>query len=160
MHCTLAGVFAAEAVSLLHPNWHILLSDTDVAPTSLFEVAELVRLGQLMAHNNLGEATPGIIVGTEPHLDVNAGLAIFPTLTSMLALQSFQDASTAPSLGPSSIESRPPDNASWLRTVVSYPRGLVLRNLCIVSISNKWNLFELLLNTPKLLLLLLSRERR
>ena len=42
LHCTWAGVFAAEAVALLRPAWHILLSDTDVAPTALFEVAELV----------------------------------------------------------------------------------------------------------------------
>ena len=78
LHCTWASVFAAEAVALLRSSWHILLSDTDVAPTALLEVAELVQLGTLMLHSSLFEVKPGIIIGTEPHLDINASLAIFP----------------------------------------------------------------------------------
>ena len=73
--CTWAGVFAAEAVDTVAL---LLLSDTDVAPTALFEVAELVQLGKLMLHSSLYEVKPGIIIGTEPHLDINAGLTIFP----------------------------------------------------------------------------------
>ena len=41
IHCTWRGVFVAEAIAALRPRWHLLLSDTDVAPTALFEVAEM-----------------------------------------------------------------------------------------------------------------------
>ena len=43
MQCTLKEVFVAEAIA-----WHLLLSDTDVAPTILFEVKKLVNLCNLM----------------------------------------------------------------------------------------------------------------
>ena len=62
----------------LRPDWHLLLSDTDVAPTALFEVRDLVQLCELICHNSLQTGQPGLIVGTEPHQDINAGLAIFP----------------------------------------------------------------------------------
>ena len=44
VQCTWGGVFVAEAIAALRPTWHLLLSDTDVAPTALFEVSELVTL--------------------------------------------------------------------------------------------------------------------
>ena len=44
VQCTWGGVFVAEALAALRPTWHLLLSDTDVAPTALFEVSELVDL--------------------------------------------------------------------------------------------------------------------
>ena len=82
VHCTWGGVFVAEAIAAMRPAWHLLLSDTDVAPTALFEVQELVQLcAQLCAQlcrNSLQTGQPGLIVGTEPHQDINAGLAIFP----------------------------------------------------------------------------------
>ena len=71
-------MFVAEAIVALRPAWHILLSDTDVAPTALFEVQELVQLCALIGHSSLQTGQPGLIVGTEPHQDINAGLAIFP----------------------------------------------------------------------------------
>ena len=78
VHCSWGGVFVAEAVAALRPAWHVPLSDTDVAPTALFEVRELIRLCELICHNNFQPGSPGLIVGTEPHQDINAGLAIFP----------------------------------------------------------------------------------
>ena len=78
VHCTWNGVFVAEAIAALRPAWHLLLSDTDVAPTALFEVGELVQLCEQICHNSLQAGQPGLIVGTEPHQDINAGLAIFP----------------------------------------------------------------------------------
>ena len=80
LKCTVLGevFFIAEAIAAMRPAWHLLLSDTDVAPTALFEVEELLRLSTKVCHSRLEACTPGIIVGTEPHQDVNAGLVIFP----------------------------------------------------------------------------------
>ena len=78
VHCTWGGVFVAEAIAALRPAWHILLSDTDVAPTALFEIQELVQLCAQICHSSLQAGHPGLIVGTEPRQDINAGLAIFP----------------------------------------------------------------------------------
>ena len=78
VHCTWGGVFVAEAIAAMRPSWHLLLSDTDVAPTALFEIEELVRLCAKTCHAMLEACTPGIIVGTEPDQDINAGLVIFP----------------------------------------------------------------------------------
>ena len=44
VQCAWSGVFVAEATAVLRSTWHLLLSDTDVAPTALFEVSELVDL--------------------------------------------------------------------------------------------------------------------
>ena len=77
VHCTWGGVFVAEAIAAMRPAWHLLLSDTDVAP-ALFEVQELVQLCAQICHDSLQTGQPGLIVGTEPHQDINAGLAIFP----------------------------------------------------------------------------------
>ena len=74
MQCTWSGVFVAEA---LRSTWHLLLSDTDVAPTALFEVNELVDLCRHLMHEELSFGEPGILIGTEPHQDINAGIAIF-----------------------------------------------------------------------------------
>ena len=71
------GVFVAEAIAALRPTWHLLLSDTDVAPTALFEVSELVDLCKHLMHEELRFGEPGILIGTEPHQDINAGMAIF-----------------------------------------------------------------------------------
>ena len=71
------GVFVAEAIAALRPTWHLLLSDTDVAPTALFEVNELVDLCRHLMHEELSFGEPGILIGTEPHQDINAGMAIF-----------------------------------------------------------------------------------
>ena len=78
VQCTWGGVFVAEAISALRPAWHLLLSDTDVAPTALFEIHELLDLCRHIAHEALVEGEPGLLVGTEPHQDINAGMAIFP----------------------------------------------------------------------------------
>ena len=78
VQCTWGGVFVAEAISALRPGWHLLLSDTDVAPTALFEIHELLDLCRHIAHDALVEGEPGLLVGTEPHQDINAGMAIFP----------------------------------------------------------------------------------
>ena len=64
VHCTWGGVLIAEAVAALRPAWHLLLSD--VAPTALFEVRELVQLCEQICHNNFQPGRPGLI-GTEPH---------------------------------------------------------------------------------------------
>ena len=48
-----------------------------VAPTALFEVCELATLCQLTMHEGLCFGEPGIMVRTEPHQDINAGMAIF-----------------------------------------------------------------------------------
>ena len=56
-----------------------MLSDTDVAPTALFEVMELLVLCKNMMHEQFVMGEPGIIVGTEPHQDINAGMAIIPS---------------------------------------------------------------------------------
>ena len=71
------GVFVAEAIAALRPSWHLLLSDTDVAPTALFEVKELVNLCKHLMHDKLELGEPGLLIGTEPHQDINAGMAIF-----------------------------------------------------------------------------------
>ena len=71
-------MFVAEAIAAMRPAWHLLLSDTDVAPTALFEVQELVQLCAQLCHDSLQTGQPGLIVGAEPHQDINAGLAIFP----------------------------------------------------------------------------------
>ena len=78
VHCTWGGVVVAEAIAAMRPAWHLLLSDTDVAPTALFEVQELAQLCAQLCHDSLQNGQPGLIVGTEPHQDINAGLAIFP----------------------------------------------------------------------------------
>ena len=77
VQCTWGGVFVAEAIAALRPTWHLLLSDTDVAPTALFEVSELVDLCRHLMHEELSFGEPGILIGTEPHQDINAGMAIF-----------------------------------------------------------------------------------
>ena len=46
VHFTWAGTFVLEALVYLFPDKHIVLIDTDCAPTSLFEVEELVRMTQ------------------------------------------------------------------------------------------------------------------
>ena len=78
VQCTWGGVFVAEAISALRPAWHLLLSDTDVAPTALFEIHELLDLCRHITHEALVGGEPGLLVGTEPHQDINAGMAIFP----------------------------------------------------------------------------------
>ena len=78
VQCTWGGVFVAEAISALRPAWHLLLSDTDVAPTALFEIHELLDLCRHITHEALTGGEPGLLVGTEPHQDINAGMAIFP----------------------------------------------------------------------------------
>ena len=75
VRCTWGGVFVAEAIAAMRPG---CLSDTDVAPTAFFEIEELVRLCAKTCHSTLETCTPGIIVGTEPYQDINAGLVIFP----------------------------------------------------------------------------------
>ena len=77
VQCTWGGVFVAEAIAALRPTWRLLLSDTDVAPTALFEVSELVDLCGHLMHEELRFGEPGILIGTEPHQDINAGMAIF-----------------------------------------------------------------------------------
>ena len=77
VQCTWGEVFVAEAIAALRPTWHLLLSDTDVAPTALFEVNELVDLCKHLMHEELSFGEPGILIGTEPHQDINAGMAIF-----------------------------------------------------------------------------------
>ena len=77
VQCTWRGVFVAEALAALRPTWHLLLSDTDVAPTALVEVKELVTLCRHLMHESLDFGEPGILIGTEPHQDINAGMAIF-----------------------------------------------------------------------------------
>ena len=77
VQCTWGGVFVAEAIAALRPTWHLLLSDIDVAPTALFEVNELVNLCRHLMHEELSFGEPGILIGTEPHQDINAGMAIF-----------------------------------------------------------------------------------
>ena len=67
----------AEAIAALRPTWHLLLSDTDVTPTALFEVNELVNLCRHLMHEELEFGEPGLLIGTEPHQDINAGMAIF-----------------------------------------------------------------------------------
>ena len=66
VQCTWGGVFVAEAISALRPAWHLLLSDTDVAPTALFEIHELLDLCRHITHEALVEGEPGLLVGTEP----------------------------------------------------------------------------------------------
>ena len=46
------GLFIAEAIAALRPGW-LLLSDTDVAPTALFEVAEQATLCKNVMHERL-----------------------------------------------------------------------------------------------------------
>ena len=82
VQCTWGGMFVAEAIAALRPTWHLLLSDIDVAPTALFEVNELVNLCRLIMHEGLGFGEPGLLIGTEPHQDINAGMAIFIGSTS------------------------------------------------------------------------------
>ena len=67
----------AEAIAALRPAWHLLLSDTDVAPTALFEVSELVSLCKRLMHEGFEFGESGLLIGTEPHQDINAGMAIF-----------------------------------------------------------------------------------
>ena len=68
VQCTWGGVFVAKAIAALRPSWHLLLSDTDVAPTALFEVKEHLMREEL----ELGEA--GLLIGREPHQDINGHL--------------------------------------------------------------------------------------
>ena len=42
------------------------------------EIQKLVQLCAQICHSSLQTGQPGLIVGTEPHQDINAGLAIFP----------------------------------------------------------------------------------
>ena len=77
VQCTWRGVFVAEAIAALPPTWHLLLSHTDVAPTALFEVKELVNLSRHLMHEGLEFGEPGLLIGTESHQDINAGMAIF-----------------------------------------------------------------------------------
>ena len=64
VQCTWGGVFVAEAIAALRPTWHLLPSDTDVAPTALFEVNELVDLCRHLMHEELSFGEPGILIGT------------------------------------------------------------------------------------------------
>ena len=77
MQCTWSGVFVAEATAAQRLTWHLLLSDTDVAPTALFEVNELVDLCRYLMHEELSFGESGILIGTEPNQDINAGKVIF-----------------------------------------------------------------------------------
>ena len=77
MQCTWGGVFVAETIAALRPSWHLLLLDTGVAPTALFEVKELVNLCRHLMHEELELGEPGQLIGTESHQDINAGMAIF-----------------------------------------------------------------------------------
>ena len=70
-------MFVAEAIAALRPTWHLLLSDTDVVPTVLFEVNELVSLCRLLMHEGLGFGEPHLLKGTESYQDINSGMAIF-----------------------------------------------------------------------------------
>ena len=54
-----------------------MLSDTDVAPTALFEDSELIDFCGHLMHEELRFGEPGILIGTEPHQDINAGMATF-----------------------------------------------------------------------------------
>ena len=63
--CTWGGVFVAEAIAALRPTWHLLLSDTDVAPTALFELNELVDLCRHLMHEELSFGEHGILIGTD-----------------------------------------------------------------------------------------------
>ena len=60
VQCTWGGVFVAEAISAVRPAWHLLLSDTDVAPTALFEIQELLSLCRHITHEGArwGRAWP------------------------------------------------------------------------------------------------------
>ena len=48
------------------------------APTALFEIHELLDLCRHITHEVLVGGEPDLLVGTEPHQDINAGMAIFP----------------------------------------------------------------------------------
>ena len=61
VQCTWGGVFVAEAISALRPAWHLLLSDTDVAPTALFEIHELPDLCKHITHEALVGGEPGLL---------------------------------------------------------------------------------------------------
>ena len=56
----------------------VALSDTDVAPTSLFAVAELVKFTSLTTAQEFCPSTTGLLSGTEPYQDVNPGLVTTP----------------------------------------------------------------------------------
>ena len=94
VQCTWGGVFVAEAIAALRPTWHLLLSDTDVAPTALFEVSELVSLCRNLMHEELSFGEPGILIGTEPHQDINAGMPHYSA--SRLPLVQNRSSSTCP----------------------------------------------------------------
>ena len=70
-------MFLAEAIAALRSTWHLLLSDTDVAPTALFEVNELVNLCRHLMHEEVEFGEPGLLIGTESHQDITTGMAIF-----------------------------------------------------------------------------------
>lgn len=72
------GVFAAEAIAAPRPRWHLILADTDVAPTALFEVDELLEMVHRLTPDLMFPASrPVVLIGTEPYCDVNAGFILF-----------------------------------------------------------------------------------
>eukprot|EP00438_Fugacium_kawagutii_P036595 Skav220264 [mRNA] locus=scaffold1307:5692:6600:- [translate_table: standard] len=77
-----AGTFVLEMARLMYPHTHIALIDNDSVPLTLFEVEELVRLAdtQPSLDGELGRRQPltrtKMLLFTEPHFDLNAGLVI------------------------------------------------------------------------------------
>ena len=70
--------FAAEAIAVLRPRWHIILADIYVAPTSLFEVDDLLAMTHRLCFDPFFPLSrPVAIVGSEPCCDVNAGFVLF-----------------------------------------------------------------------------------
>ena len=116
VHCAWGGVFVAEAIAAMRPSWHLLLSDTDVASTALFEIEELLRLCAKTCH---AMCTPGIIVGAEPYQDINAGLVIFPGASTPAQPGCLRRRIMAarPHLLPRRIDPPPPFALLFLRTV-------------------------------------------
>jgi len=83
VHFTWAGAFVLEALCLVYPAVNFALVDSDCAPTSLFEVAELVNLmtdqasTEAMQHHTMASTNscpPAVLLMTESKAELNAGL--------------------------------------------------------------------------------------
>ena len=79
--------------------------------TALFEVNELVDLCRHLMHEELSFGEPGILIGTEPHQDINAGMGI---------LMSSQ---TTPRRVPFGAKSLQHDVRSWKNHAKSFHTG-------------------------------------
>ena len=76
VHYCWGKAFIAETLQALVPGKHLIVMDHDAMPTSLFEISDLVALGQSLTRT---ACYPAVIGMADAACPVNAGCIIFPS---------------------------------------------------------------------------------